>query len=52
MADPDPPVALPPYEYIELYNPNPFPINLENWKIKISTTTRIIGNVNISQMDF
>jgi hypothetical protein len=48
MADPDPPVALPPYEYIELYNPNPFPINLENWKIKISTTTRIIGNVNIN----
>ncbi len=52
MADPDPPVALPPYEYIELYNPNPFPINLENWKIKISTTTRIIGNVNISPNGF
>ncbi len=47
MADPDPPIALPPYEYIELYNPNHFPINLENWKIRISNTTRIIGNVDI-----
>ena len=31
MANPDPPVGLPPYEYLELYNRSEYPVNIKNW---------------------
>lgn len=40
MADPDPPVGLPGYEYIELYNRTLFPINLNGWEITIGASTK------------
>ncbi|MCS6818390.1 MAG: lamin tail domain-containing protein, partial [Chitinophagales bacterium] len=32
MADPEPRVALPAVEYVELHNRTPFPINVDGWK--------------------
>lgn len=33
MADPSPPIGLPEFEYIELYNRCPYPVNLEGWTL-------------------
>lgn len=41
MADPDPPVALPNEEYLEIYNSSSFPIQLENWVLNIGSTKKI-----------
>ncbi len=40
MANPTPPVGLPAYEYIELYNTTEFPVNLEGWVLQHGTTQR------------
>lgn len=40
MADPDPPVALPNEEYIEIHNRTHFPIRLDNWTVTVGSTTR------------
>lgn len=48
MADPDPPVALPNAEYVELYNTSPYNINLEGWTYKIGNTSKIITGGTIS----
>ncbi|TND10420.1 MAG: hypothetical protein FD123_62 [Bacteroidetes bacterium] len=44
MADPDPPVALPNEEYLELHNTTPYSIQLENWQLTIGGTTRAVPN--------
>lgn len=38
MADPSPPIELPEYEYIELYNISNFPIDIKRWKLMIGNT--------------
>lgn len=52
MADPSPSVGLPEYEYIELYNKTPFPINLDMWSIKIGNSKKIFPNIIIDADDF
>ncbi|MBK5286212.1 MAG: lamin tail domain-containing protein [Bacteroidia bacterium] len=47
MADSDPVVGLPDFEYLELFNRTPFPINLKNWTITIGSTTKIFPDINI-----
>lgn len=47
MADPDPPVQLPNYEYLELFNRTIYPINLSNWRIQIGSSVQTIPAVTI-----
>jgi hypothetical protein len=47
MADPTPEVLQPDAEWIELHNRTQYPINLENWILKVNTTERAIPAVTI-----
>jgi hypothetical protein len=40
MCDPDPPVTLPNYEYIELFNRSTIPADMSGWSITIGTSTK------------
>jgi hypothetical protein len=42
MADPAPPVLLPPFEYLELYNRSDQFFNLENWSISDGGNARFL----------
>jgi len=52
MADPDPPVGLPNYEYVELYNASDLPVQLENWELSIGTTKKILTRASIAPQSF
>nr|MBC8147616.1 lamin tail domain-containing protein [Bacteroidota bacterium] len=52
MADPDPPVGLPNYEYLELYNRTSIPINLKDWTIRIGTSDKILPDFTIQPNSF
>ncbi len=52
MCDPDPPQALPEYEYIELYNRSAYDISLNNWTIDISGHIKTIGKLSIHPDSF
>lgn len=53
MADPEPNIALPPYEYIEIYNVSEFPIDIQNWFLIIGTNEKeITESIVIQPNDF
>lgn len=52
MADPEPAVGLPPYEYIELFSNSTSPLNLRDWKIKIGNTLRQLPEVVIQPQSY
>lgn len=47
MADPDPQVALPAYEFVELYNRSNYSINLNSWTFSDAGSPQTIGNVTM-----
>ncbi len=44
MADPNPVVGLPEWEYVELYNTTEFGIDLKDWRIQIGANDNTFGN--------
>ena len=44
MADPNPVVGLPEWEYVELYNTTEFGIDLKDWQISIGSNDNTFGN--------
>jgi hypothetical protein len=52
MVDPDPPVGLPNYEYIELYNRTNYPINLKNWTLTTGSYVKVFPSVVIEPDSF
>jgi len=44
MADPNPVVGLPEWEYVELYNTTEFGIDLKDWQIQIGSNDKTFGN--------
>jgi hypothetical protein len=47
MADPDPVVALPLVEYIELHNRTAFPVSIKGWTLSDATSTATLPDVTI-----
>ena len=43
MADPNPVVGLPEWEYVELYNTTDFGIDLKDWTMKIGSNETVLG---------
>ena len=52
MADPNPTVSLPDFEYLELFNRSQMALNLEGWKIIIGTSEKEFSDVTIQPGDF
>ena len=52
MADPDPPVGLPPYEFAELYNVTDHRIDLTGWELRCGTRSWIFPPCSIASRSF
>ena len=52
MADPMPAVALPEYEYLEIYNKTNYIICLNDWKLTIGTTSKTFPLINIAPNEY
>ncbi len=42
MPDPDPPVALPESEYIEIYNRSGFPLDMHGWQLLVNDKSSVL----------
>ena len=52
MADPSPPVGLPEWEYIELFNTTSFVIDLKDWVMTIGSSSKVFPSVSIGANEY
>ena len=52
MTDPSPPLHLPEYEYIELYNTLDFPIEAHGWKLQLGRNARTLPDFRMDAHGF
>lgn len=52
MADPEPAVSLPPFEYLELLNTSNAPISLSNWTLNFGSTSKMLEDLVIQPQGF
>lgn len=52
MADPDPAVGLPPFEYVELFNRSNYPVNLKGWTLMLGSSGKDIPSVTIQPQGY
>jgi hypothetical protein len=52
MADPDPPVGLPNFEYLELKNKTPYSLNLKDWTLTIGSSVLTFPEISIAPNGF
>ncbi|MBW6459278.1 MAG: lamin tail domain-containing protein [Bacteroidales bacterium] len=52
MADPSPPVMLPEYEYLELFNRSPYDISLDGWGLQISSTKHTLPAITLKSGEY
>lgn len=48
MADPEPAMALPEFEYLEIYNTSDYSISLTDWTLTVGSTIRTLPMASIS----
>lgn len=52
MADPSPTVGLPEWEYLEIFNPSSFSVNLKNWTLSAGSSTFVFPEIAIDSQQF
>jgi hypothetical protein len=52
LADPNPPVGLPEYEFIEIYNTTDKYLGIKDWKLTIGTVEKGLSNIIIAPNEY
>ncbi len=52
MADPNPSVDLPEFEYLEIYNTTPFHIDLTGWILQVGATEQTLSEYTLEPGDY
>ncbi len=52
LADESPVVGLPEYEFIEIYNARNYSVNIENFKLRVGNTVKILSDFELPAHDY